>query len=270
MKTGLSINPLLMSIMAQAAEIVKSETTLAPASSEIGVAPFHVGETLFNSDHTKILTLDPTTLKHPLFNAQIRSTIEPYAFGKAFSGMALASENDIASCLSADSVKITWDPKWNSVPQWVIQFLNHPHRKSSVWMYVEYEDLPLLNEKWCHYSIQLGWSWWLNPPKTANEIKKFLDLSKNFWRFWFTHPKSDQWIWPWANILLKDCVELYNKNIVLPKPWSADSRNKNVWLQIEDDAWQALTMVLGGETSAKNLSASVYEWVTKNEIAQKE
>lgn len=268
MKTGLSINPLLLSIMAQAAEIVKSETSIAPAVIEEhgGVSKIFVGDHPFNSDHTKILTLDPQILKHPLLTSKARASIETYTFGKTFNGVVVNSEKESAAALSAPAVKINWDPQWEAVPQWIVAFINHPQRKASVWMNVEYEDLPSLNEKWCHLSVQLGWAWWLNPPKTTTDLKRFLELSKPFWRFWFTHLKSDQWVWPWSNILLKDCVDTYHAGVSLPRFWVSDARHKTLWAQIEDEAWQSLALVVGGETHLKNLSASVHEWISKNGI----
>ena len=271
MKTGLSINPLLLSIMAQAAEIVKSETSIAPTVIDDNgdIPKVFVGEHPFASDHTKILTLDPQILKHPLLNPKSRTSIEPHTFGKSFNGVVVQNEQQATAALASHAVKINWDPHWNTIPQWVVGFINHPQRKASVWMNVEYDDLPSLNEKWCHLSVQLGWSWWFNPPKTSTDLKRFLELSKPFWRFWFTHSKSDQWVWPWANIVLKGCVETYHRGSGVPRLWVSDARNKTVWAQIEDEAWQSLALVLGGETHLKNLSASVYEWILKNGIAPK-
>lgn len=262
MKAGLSINPLLLSIMAQAAEIVKSETPLSYVNDgEAVVLPSH---NVFVTEHTKILTLDPNILKHPIFNKSSRSNIHAYTFSKGLKGDGLDASN-LEKLLHSEAVKIEWNPQWKNIPSWIVDFLVNPKRTSAVWMCVKYEDLPLLTEQWCHRSIQLGWAWWLEPPKTAGDLRAFFENSKNFWKFWFTHPKSDQWIFPWCNILLKQCATNAYQGTLSQRPW-ADARNKSVWMQLEEDAWQSLALVVGGENLLKSLSASVYEWVSENGI----
>lgn len=266
MKTGLSINPLLLSIMAQAAEIVKSETSFIP-SSEVGESGVPFSEDFIIADHTKILTLDPNILKHPLLNKNGRSNTQAYTFSKGLKADVLEGPESVQKMLKSSAVRVDWNPQWKSLPSWVVEYLIDPQRTSTVWMHVKYEDMKFLTEKWCHQSIQLGWAWWLSPPKTASELKEFFDVSKVFWKFWFTHPKSDQWVWPWCNILLKECVVNSYKGAPITRPWATDARNKNVWLQIENEAWQSLLLVVGGENLLKGLSASVYEWVLAHGIA---
>lgn len=273
MKTGHTINPLLLSIMAQAVEIVKSEeltsdlSTLAAADVSVGLSL--TASQRFLIEKSRILTLTPSVLMHPFFARTEKSAFllpAVYQFTKSFTGQDCTA-NTVADYLcQKTAVRLKWDPTWTSPPSWLKKLLSDPARQCSVWLEVGAGDVKKLTEAWCHQAVQLGWSWWLTPPKTSGDLPGFFADSKPLWRFWFTHPKSDQWVWPWSNILLKGAVGFYNPNIVLPRPWVGDTRHKLAWNGLEEGAWESLGVLLGGDAALETMGKSVFEWISNKTI----
>lgn len=173
-------------------------------------------------------------------------------------------DHNINDLLNKNAIMFVFNPEWDNVPNWLINFIINKNRKASVWLKVEYEDLKNLNEEWLRKSIQLGWSWWLTPPTNINDFNDFLNVNKDLWRFWFKNQLSDQWVFPWCNIFTQQLISKENPNISVYRNWVSDHRHKSAWLKIENEAFVRIADIFGGENAIKNMYKGVEYWNLTN------
>lgn len=276
MRQGTIINPLLLSIMSQSFGIVKTSwdnpALLNSEEDQSLVVGSDAGVVL--SERKKFLQISFDVLKHPFFALRVPKEGEtefPVSFSSKVewggNGWVDANEQTVLALVrTAVSVRVKWNKEWPQPPDWLVQALQDSHRQACVWVDVCAVDLPYLSEQWCRWSVQLGWAWWLTPPRAAGELPGFFAASKPLWRFWFVNPSSDQWVWPWCNVLVRECAQRFGPATVLPREWMADARHKNAWGAVEENAWEGLAAVVGGEHILTGLVEYVFELVGNGDL----
>lgn len=276
--------------MSQSATIVKSYAEFSEQANLTGLS-YQPSSELW--DYSKPLMVSPESLTHPFFallkQSKSKNDKEVSVLGQNrnqfllnfaekcnWSDLSLhATESEAQTFLdkklyTSDPLRFQWDRHVKDIPIWLLNALSDPKRKASIWFEVPYAELPFLTEPWCALAVQLGWSWWLTPPRLIGELNNYFELSKPLWRFWFTSPISDQWVWPWCNVVAKQTVKTLNPLLLFPRTWIADSRHKNCWMDLEQKAWEHLRVVVGGDNLLHSFCHTAVDLVRQGVIVVSE
>lgn len=117
--------------------------------------------------------------------------------------------------------------------------------QADVWIKIKHPSVwETIDETVLHKSVQVGWSWWCDMHAHADVLWAHLNASKPHWRFWLLHHQSNQWVWPWCDILAHHLARKLNAPV--DRYWIADHRQKTVWGKIEEEATRSMETILGG------------------------
>lgn len=103
--------------------------------------------------------------------------------------------------------------------------------------------------------LRLGCSWFLRPPAEVEQQEAYVKALKAWTQQILTDPHFDQWVWPWADVLIKGMVS-YAVNGTLPKRqgppqgWPAGSLR---WPQLTREVVEGIVDQLGNEAIARDL-----------------
>lgn len=184
-------------------------------------------------------------MSHPLVCSNVKAPlpkIKDWSSSPVF--IVLENEKDCINIVSETKfIRFNWSDEWeDALPAWVVSVIER-YPQCQVWMNVHHGVI--VSEKSCRQAVQVGWSWWFSPPEATTDLQDYFMASQHLWRFWFVHPLSEQWVWPWCDIVLKDIgVKFGCKDI--PKNWIDDQRQKATWTKIEKQSWELLERVCGG------------------------
>ena len=161
---------------------------------------------------------------------------------------------------NALAIRVRWSDQWCVAwpEEWARVLQAKTQHGTQVWL--EIPPTPhawsFLHEHVCRSSIQQGWSWWCVPPTATDQFPAFLAAYRPLLRYWFSNPQSDQWAWPWCDIVVKKIAE-HICNRPQDRYWSADQRQKQAWCRLEDDVWVELEKILGGPAALHAIIATV-------------
>ena len=292
MRSKITVNPLMLLIMTQAWCHVKRHHLSAPSPQTVsenvgpdgGFPLSSVSESA--SPETEALSIPvsgkvfkPDTWNfvwsHPFF----KSTADHGAlsvrqlarhWGDCSQGLPMVScEKSLSDALAQSqehgvrAIKIEWNNDWKiqDLPAWLIKLLNERHDKEyQVWMSVRPTDV--LSDDVCRKAVQLGWSWWFMPPDSVQGFPDYFKNSLPQWRFWFTNPQSDQWVWPWADILVKVLCEK-SLGSTQDRYWIGDMRQKGAWAKLDEEAWDQLEKIMGGSGLLQSLIDTTFHQLSQ-------
>lgn len=171
----------------------------------------------------------------------------------------LETIDEIRSCDPADKLAIgmRWSSDWAAaLPGEVLGLVDRAHQQHvPVWMHVEFAGSDVaLPEDVLRKSTQVGWSWWCPPPATASALPAWFQSYRSAWGFWLCAPTSDQWAWPWLDMVGRTLVQKMGGRAT-PRTWLGDARQKAAFGRLEADVWTRACEVLGGQEAAEALLA---------------
>lgn len=155
--------------------------------------------------------------------------------------LLLKSKNDL---FTPRAIKILWDKNWaTEIPSWVLELIGLQNKKCQVWMGVSSNEN--ISQDICNQALQLGWSWWFDAPTNASEFDAYFKSHQSLIKFWFTHPQSDQWVWPWCDILTKTITEK-TFGFKQDRYWIVDGRQKKSWSHLDSLVYDEFEKSMGG------------------------
>lgn len=271
------INPLLLLILVQAWARVKKHAPEGSAA-DMGVDAFLPGwpdqvpltpalrAWLAPSLRAESLCLDDAAWTRSLTGPHLCPCDQPWIspgslaskWGKPQAPI-LDTIDEVRACdpTGKSAIGIRWNPEWTSaLPGEVLGLVDRSHRQHvPVWMHVEFTgDGVALAEDVLRQSTQVGWSWWCPPPASASALPAWFQAYRPAWGFWLCAPTSDQWAWPWLDMVGRTLVQKMGGRTP-PRTWLTDARQKAAFGRLEADVWSRACEVLGGQETAEAILA---------------
>lgn len=271
------INPLLLLILVQAWARVKREaagqtSSISPDAAAIpgwpeGV-PLPVGlkNWLLPLLREESLVIEDAswqrTLQSPIFSSACDQWLAPSSLVKLWgqpSAPVLVSMDEVRECHPEGlrAVGVVWMPEWElGLPGELLSLIARAHQCGvSVWFHVKFTGQKLaLSENILRQSTQVGWSWWCPPPERSEDLPDWFNAFRPAWGFWLCVSTSEQWAWPWMDIVQRALVERLSGKPPT-RTWVKDSRQKSAFLRIEKEVWSRACDVLGSQEQVDMLLA---------------
>ena len=285
------VNPLLLLVLAQAWCRVRPTTSpLLPQSPVPGwpvqtACPLPLRRILEGPQGDGLkATLDPAAWRrvwdHPFFSTSTlpgQEAVAPLSVRQLARGWGqpdypvvpdLASARKRLHVLSTwkpgqsapRALRLAWDPAWRQRLPEEVQELLRLREQLGYQVWVQWSQ-----DAWRHtqpteedarQAVQLGWSWWCDPPTRADGFPEFFQAFRPLWGFWLASPWSDQWAWPWADCLVKLLAERLSGKPA-DRYWLEDQRMRAAWGRLDESCWRRASEVLGGEEEIDALAAQV-------------
>ena len=127
-----------------------------------------------------------------------------------------------------------------------------------VWLDVPFEQVAeAAQERLVQDGLRLGCAWFLRPPIDATDQPAYLQALRLWGQQVLAHRDFDQWIWPWADLVVRGLVS-YALTGDVPKrqgaPAGCPAHASGLhWPQLSRDLMGVLCSQLGSETVARDL-----------------